>query len=282
VSFYAQNVFAGSSQATLSYEYGLTTAYGSVATYPNPLEKDTFSNATGNIHVLGFLPSTTYHFRAKIVNQQGTAYTEDDTFTTPSGPVLVTNPATGVTDLAATLKGTANTDGQSLNLSFEYGLTTDYGLGIGITSSNPINSSGASVTSPTPEGLLPSTTYHYRLKGVYYWDSQYVYYGNDRTFTTGPAATPPTVGSIGTSSLSANAPGSWGSRRRRPWWPSTIWSQIPPTALATTGAAYSSFSRCWMVGRRNNPGSLADISSMQSKSRPSLWRRAAEAAWFWM
>ncbi len=203
VSFYAQNVSAGSSQATLSYEYGLTTAYGSVATYPNPLEKDTFSNATGNIHVLGFLPSTTYHFRAKIVNQQGTAYTEDNTFTTPSGPVLVTSPATGVTDLAATLKGTANTDGQSLNLSFEYGLTTDYGLGIGITSSNPINSSAASVTSPTPEGLLPSTTYHYRLKGLYYWDSQYVYYGNDRTFTTGPAATPPTVGSIGTSSLAA-------------------------------------------------------------------------------
>jgi hypothetical protein len=205
VSFYAQNVSAGSSEATISFEYGLTTAYGSTATYPTTLQKDAFTSMAGNFHVLGFLPSTTYHFRAKIVNQQGTVYSADNTFTTPSGPELVTSPATGITDLAATLKGNANTDGLSLNLSFEYGLTTDYGLSIGIASPNPINSSGAAVTSPTPEGLLPSTTYHYRLKGVWIYDSGFVYYANDRTFTTGPAATPPTVGSIGTSSLAATA-----------------------------------------------------------------------------
>ena len=195
VWFYAQNVAAGSSQATLSYEYGLTTAYGATVSDPSLRDKDSFVGFTSNIDVFGFLPATTYHVRAKIVNQQGTAYSPDYTFTTPSGPVLTTSSATGITDLAAVLHGTVNTDGLELHLSFEYGTTTAYGQWVDVPG-YITNTSPASVIGG-PYDLLPSTLYHCRLKGVWSLDNSYVYYGGDMTFTTGPPNTPPTVGTIG-------------------------------------------------------------------------------------
>lgn len=203
VWFYSQNVAAGSSQATLSYEYGLTTDYGSTVSDPGLRDKDTFVGFTSSIHVFGFLPATTYHVRAKIVNQQGTAYSPDYTFTTPSGPVLTTGAATGITDLAAVFNGTANTDGLQLHLSFQYGTTTNYGQWVDVPG-YVINTSPASVIGGAYD-LLPSTVYHYRLKGVWSLDNTSVYYGPDQTFTTGPANTPPTVGTMGSYNVTSDS-----------------------------------------------------------------------------
>ncbi|MBB5031304.1 hypothetical protein [Prosthecobacter vanneervenii] len=194
VSFALYSLLSGSSQTTVSYEYGLTTSYGSEVVSPTQVDKDVIAYSTCFATATGLTPGTTYHFRAKAVNQQATVYSPDYTFTTHMGPVLTPTAPTGVTDLAATINGTANTDGELLNVVFEFGTTTSYGQTY--TAATYFRSTSATPMSAQPEGLLPGTTYHYRLKASYYYDSSIVFYGPDQTFTTAAATTPPTAGSM--------------------------------------------------------------------------------------
>ncbi|WP_395753533.1 hypothetical protein [Prosthecobacter sp.] len=203
VNFSLSSLLSGSSRTTVSYEYGLTASYGSVVESPTQVDKDLIAYTTCFAKATGLTPGTTYHFRAKAVNAQGTVYSADGTFTTPLGPVLVTGAATGVTDLAATLNGTVMTDGQLLNVIFEYGLSTDYGLVI--SAANGVSNTSATPLSVQPPALLPATTYHYRLKASYYYDSNLVFYGQDQTFTTGAAATPPTAGTVSAPNVGATS-----------------------------------------------------------------------------
>ena len=106
------------------------------------------------------------------------------------GAYEFTLPITAINTLAATniyqttvdLHGNINTNGEKVNVFFEYGLNTGYG--------NTTDAVPASVRSfvLTPfdksmAGLLPSTTYHYRAKGVSTTSGE-VIYGQDLTFTT--------------------------------------------------------------------------------------------------
>ena len=194
VNFSLYSIQSGSSQVTVSYEYGLTASYGSVVTSPTQVDKDLISYTTCFAKATGLAPGTTYHFRAKAVNAQGTVYSADNTFTTPLGPVLVTGAATGVTDLAATMNGTVMTDGLLLNVSFDIGFTTDYGGSFSVA--NAVSSTSAMPVSFRPPLLPPATTFHYRLKASYYYDSSIVFYGPDQTFTTLTARTTPTVAPV--------------------------------------------------------------------------------------
>jgi hypothetical protein len=91
----------------------------------------------------------------------------------------VTNPATDIIQTTAKLNGTVNPNGVATNVYFEYGRTTTYNLytnyqyiGAGTA---PINVS-ASLT-----GLLPNTTYNFRIKVV---KNSSIYNGETQTFTT--------------------------------------------------------------------------------------------------
>ena len=193
------SVFAGGSATTVSFEYGTTTAYGATATYSSSVPTNTtYSYLT--MDLTGLNPSTTYHYRCKATNAQGTAYSVDASFTSPGAPMITTMAATGITDIAATLNGTANASGGNISVSFEYGASTSYGF---YASASQYSVSGTTtvVESAAPSGLLPSTTYHYRLKGPD--SSGTYYYGVDMTFTTGAPATPPTVGAPSLSSVAA-------------------------------------------------------------------------------
>ncbi len=194
VNFSLNSIQAGSSQVTVSYEYGLTASYGAVVTSPTQVDKDLISYTTCFAKATGLAPGTTYHFRAKAVNAQGTMYSADNTFTTPLGPVLVTGAATGVSDLAATMNGTVMTDGLLLNVSFDIGFTTDYGGSFSVA--NGVSNTSAMPVSLRPPFLPPATTFHYRLKASYYYDSSIVFYGTDQTFTTLTPRTPPTVAPV--------------------------------------------------------------------------------------
>ena len=72
---------ANNSTTTVSFEYGLTTAYGStVAATPGRL---TDSNSTEeSATVSGLTPATLYHYRIKAVSGAGTSYGVDAAFTT--------------------------------------------------------------------------------------------------------------------------------------------------------------------------------------------------------
>ena len=70
---------------------------------------------------------------------------------------------------------------------FEYGISTAYGSRVP-GSDAPVGSDSADhPVSQAISGLLPSTTYHYRLVAI---NATGTSYGVDRTFTTKPLAAP--------------------------------------------------------------------------------------------
>ncbi|MCX6874715.1 MAG: immunoglobulin domain-containing protein [Verrucomicrobia bacterium] len=77
-------------------------------------------------------------------------------------PLVATGVASGLTKTSAILNGTVNPNGLATSARFEYGLTTAYGSKVRVTLS-PDDGLGTQNVSITLGGLLPGTTYHYRL-----------------------------------------------------------------------------------------------------------------------
>lgn len=174
-------------QATTFYfEYGTSTDYG----YETNPQTDAATASSGPVSAtLSSLTSgTTYHFRVVAVSPGGVTLGSDATFTTTTPPTATSAPATGVTSDSATFNGTVNPDGNPTTYYFEYGTTTSYGL-----QTAPANA-GSGTTGVTVNtnvtGLMPSTTYHFRLVST---SSGGTNDGSDQTFTT---TGPPTVTSV--------------------------------------------------------------------------------------
>lgn len=73
----------GGSTTTISFEYGLTTSYGSsINGTPYTASGDSSLTAT----LTGLTPKTTYHYRIKAVSAEGTAYSNNGTFSTNALP----------------------------------------------------------------------------------------------------------------------------------------------------------------------------------------------------
>jgi uncharacterized protein (TIGR02145 family) len=69
--------------STVTFEYGLTTVYGSLT---NAIQSPVTGNSNSNVsaRLTGLASGTIYHYRVKAVNSVGTTYGSDVTFTTPS------------------------------------------------------------------------------------------------------------------------------------------------------------------------------------------------------
>jgi alpha-tubulin suppressor-like RCC1 family protein/phosphodiesterase/alkaline phosphatase D-like protein len=105
--------------------------------------------------------------------------------------------ATVISATAATLNGNLTSLGTALSVevSFEWGLTTEYGYG---TPAQTMAATGAFSDNLT--GLSANTTYHFRAKAVGDGDAVY---GDDMIFTTGttpPAVTTSAATTVGTTS----------------------------------------------------------------------------------
>jgi YD repeat-containing protein len=90
-------VNANRASTAVTFEYGLTTTYGSsVPATPSPVTGIT-TTTVKNEMVTGFALSTTYHYRVKAVSSAGTTYGNDIAFTTPSGiaPIIKASPPGG-------------------------------------------------------------------------------------------------------------------------------------------------------------------------------------------
>ena len=174
------SVNANGFSATVSFEYGLTTSYGSTTTATqSPVTGNTNTSVSKSVSSL--LANTTYHFRLKTSNAVGVTYSSDMSLTTSgAAPTASTTASSGTTTTGATLNGTVNANGFSSTVTFEYGLTTAYGQSATATQS-PVTGNSSTNVSASITGLSIGTTYHYRLTAT---NSLGTTNGNDMTFTT--------------------------------------------------------------------------------------------------
>lgn len=173
-------VTANGADATVTFEYGETTSYGtSIAATPSPVT-GSGSTAVSAIIAGSLTPGTTYHYRVVAANTSGTTQGAGQTFTTASPPVAVTGAASGVTSSSATIAGTVTANFNSATVTIEYGETTAYGSSV-TASPSPVNGGTATAVSAFLSGLAPSTTYHYRVVATNAYGTDT---GDDATFTT--------------------------------------------------------------------------------------------------
>ncbi|MBN1367537.1 MAG: hypothetical protein JW967_06405 [Dehalococcoidales bacterium] len=195
----------------VSFEYGTTTDYGLTSKPPIPITVADFSNPfefhggfeTKEDDIDDLIPGTTYHYRAKAdggVN--GVSYGEDFSFKTTgiqpiTPPTVDTLAASNITTGSATLNGELVLTGTAatINVYFEYGLTTSYGSSSTAQKLTKTGSFSAELT-----GLLSGTTYHYRTKAD--GGTNGVSVGPDMTFTT--AYISPSIDTSEVSLITAN------------------------------------------------------------------------------
>ncbi len=167
-------------ETTVTFDYGLTTDYGnSVAATPGTVSGSSDTLVSAAIGELS--PSTVYHFRVVATSADGTVTGLDQSFTTaPDAPTAATYPASSVTSTGAGLNGTVNARNASTTATFEYGLTTGYGISVP-ADQNPVTGTSDTPVSKSISGLTPNTEYHYRLVADSLGGTSF---GSDHTFTT--------------------------------------------------------------------------------------------------
>ncbi len=166
------------STTSVAFEWGTTVSYGSTTSSQN---LGANSNPTPVSRALsGLQPLTTYHYRVKATNADGTAYGLDQAFTTTGRlPIVATDSATSLGINGATLNGSVTPYDTPTQVVFEWGATTSYG-----NTTTVQNLSASSASAPLLAiltGLQPVMTYHFRIKAT---NSDGTTVGADRIFTT--------------------------------------------------------------------------------------------------
>jgi phosphodiesterase/alkaline phosphatase D-like protein len=191
---------AGGSPTTYKYEYGPTTAFGTIVPASGTLDA---GSDVGDVSqppqaISGLSPGTTYYFRACANNDASGAGTANQvcgdvlafTTTGTSVPSVSTNAATAIADTSAQVNGTVNAHGAGTVYVFEYGTSTAFGQIGPVPSGNAGSGTASLAVSTSLSGLQPRTTYYYRLVAT---NSQGTTRGPVQSFTTTGAATAPAV-----------------------------------------------------------------------------------------
>jgi hypothetical protein len=198
--------------AAYRFQYGETTALGSTTSAQ--------ASGTGEASVVAevaeLLPGRTYHYRIVGENEDGANAGVIRTFATlPAVEGLSTGPVKNIAPEGATVTGTLNPDGFDTHYYFQWGASSAYGNTIPAPPGTDAGSGTSLVEAETTvSGLIPNSTYHYRLVG----DNSFgVTYGADETFTT---SGPPRITLAPVSGIGQHE--------------ATIQAQINPDQLATT------------------------------------------------
>jgi phosphodiesterase/alkaline phosphatase D-like protein len=196
-------VNANNSTTAVRFEYGTTTAYGSVI---NALQTPVSGTSNTNVSAaLGnLLPNTTYHFRVVAINSAGRTDGSDFSFTTSAiaATVNTANPS-AIQANGATLNGFVYANNSATTVTFDYGTSTSYGSSV-TASQSPVNGMVNTPVSYTLSGLIPNTTYHYRVVGT---NAGGTANGNDAQFTTTlipPSATSNVASAVNSNSATLN------------------------------------------------------------------------------
>lgn len=166
-------------------QWGFTTAYGQTG----PVNIVPIPNAVTNVSawMVGLSPSTTYHYQVVATNSTGTGYSADMTLTTASSPPTGSPPAVAAgtpwinSATNVTVAGSLNPNGQNTSYFFQWGTTAAYGNSTPLQTLEAGGAIGWFPVSADLTGLIPSTTYHYRLIATNNAGSAF---GDDQSFTT--------------------------------------------------------------------------------------------------
>lgn len=144
---------------TYSFQYGLTTGYGSQTLLSPSIGEDGSVHAAST-EISRLQPGTTYHFRVLATNINGTTPGPDQTFSTPDFPAVPESYVSAVTQTSVMLNAGVRPNFSPTSYAFQFGRTRAYGTNIGgvVGSDGTVHSLSAPVS-----GLSPETTYHFRL-----------------------------------------------------------------------------------------------------------------------
>lgn len=171
----------------VSFVYGVDD---STDTYPNETSvqivyTDGSLGAFDEV-ITGLIPSTDYHFKAKLsIPGLSTVYGDEETFTTLAPAQVSTDAETNVTINGATLHGTVDelSDYDYLWCSFIYGVDDSADTYPMETNLQKITGEGSvGGFQINVSGLTPSENYHYKAKA--YYPGGTAVYGAEETFTT--------------------------------------------------------------------------------------------------
>ncbi len=204
----------GGGATTYHFDYGLTSAYGS----STPESGSVGSDATPHLAsatVSGLAPGTTYHYRIVATGPGGPFESEQDQ-TVTTLPVAPTIAGTSVTERSATearINAQVKPGFGATVVYFEYGTSSLYGK---TTIPGPALAADDSAHPVDVKlaGLLPDTTYHYKVVAINFNGSAT---SSDLTFATGG---PPRVSGEGASGVTETS--------------ATVSAQVNPNVTATT------------------------------------------------
>ena len=172
--------------ASITFEYGITQNFGSVVAATPATVNDTLAHSFAGF-IAPLSPSTSYYYRMKAETPAGFIYSSIETFST-AHPVnyFSTLPAMEVTSSSAQLNGMLNQFSFPVTLSFEYGLTENYGSEIQATPAS-VDDTLYHTYSASVSGLLADTVYYFRVKAM---EGNQAYYTVPRKIYTGEPELP--------------------------------------------------------------------------------------------
>lgn len=185
-------VTPGSATATITFEWGSSTAYGNqVAGDPGTLASSSTERPV-SAALSGLACGSTYHFRVKATSSAGTALGANQAFTTLACPTTTppaarTSAATSVTATGATLNGAVMPGSAAATVSFDWGPTTAYGSTAAATPATLAASSAETPVSAAFSGLACGSTYHFRVKAT---SSAGTALGSNQSFATASCGSP--------------------------------------------------------------------------------------------
>ncbi len=170
------NVNANGLISKVYFQYGTTTNYelGTIEKLVSGSQEKTVSFDIENLKA-----KTMYHYRAVALNAVDYTYGEDLTLTTiASTPTANAIHPDSISSHASQLRGEVNPNGNSVSVSFEYGIDTNYGTTLNALTNVISGSSPILVKSPIIK-VTEGTIYHFRIKVVSSYDTTF---SDDFTF----------------------------------------------------------------------------------------------------
>jgi hypothetical protein len=166
------------------FEYGTDQGYGNTVPCEGAVPADEADHPV-EAKLTDLTPSTTYHFRIVFANDDGTIQGVDKSFKTPGPPIAETTGSLTRTATSALLEGRVDPQGKAATYYFEYGSDGPCDVAQ-CQKTNPISAGDGDelvLVAQQVTGLLPGTTYHYRVVGSN-GDEATISFGNDMTVTT--------------------------------------------------------------------------------------------------